>query len=62
MRMNTSVTGNLIAGAIALVLFAVITLATGGGVALALGGGVLLGVFTFVVAFAITRFVARRHA
>jgi hypothetical protein len=62
MRLNTSITGNLIAAAIATVLFIVITLATGGGVALAVGGGVVLGLFTFVVAFAITRVIASRHS
>lgn len=58
MKMNLSVTGNLIAGAIATVIYIVISLATGASAVSAIVGGLLLGVFTVVVSFLITRVIA----
>ncbi|MDP9072633.1 MAG: hypothetical protein M3N98_00415 [Actinomycetota bacterium] len=59
--MNTTVTGNVIAGVIAFAIYLVISVATGSKAAPAIIGAVLLGLFTFVASYVITRIIASRH-
>lgn len=59
MRMNLSVVGNLIAGAIALVIYTTIALVTGDGLGSAIAVGLIIGVVTFVVSFVISAVISR---
>jgi hypothetical protein len=60
-RTNTSVTGNLISGAIAGVIYIVIALLTGASFGGAVAVGAIVALITFVIALAISRTIASRR-
>lgn len=58
--MNTSLTGNVIAGLVAAVIYVVIAAATGAGFWSAVGVGLLIAIVVFAIAYGFSRWYTAR--
>ena len=59
--MRTTLGSSLLSAAIAVLLWIIISFATGGTILFSLGGGILCGVVVFIIGYGFRRLVLDRH-